>query len=102
MLDTQQIIPTLDYLRSQREAIFAVLQRYGASEVRVFGSVARGTANVNSDVDLLVCLGRHSLLQRIALMRELSAILGVRVDVVQEKMLKPHIKAQALKEAVWL
>jgi predicted nucleotidyltransferase len=102
MLKTQHIIPSLAYLRTQREAIFAILERYGASEVRVFGRVARGTANTDSDVDLLVCLGQHSLLQRIALMRELSELLDVRVDVVQEKMLKPHVKAQALKEAVWL
>jgi uncharacterized protein len=55
----------------------------GASNVRVFGSVARGTAQPESDVDLLVDfeLGR-SLIDHVALWRDLEALLGRRVDVV--------------------
>jgi predicted nucleotidyltransferase len=70
--------------------------------VRVFGSVARGDAHPDSDVDFLVNFHEHSLLDRIALMRELSELLARRVEVVQEKTLKPHVKPQALKEAVLL
>jgi predicted nucleotidyltransferase len=62
--------------------------------------VARGEATPDSDVDFLAHFHEHSLLDRLALIRELSELLGVRVEVVQEKSLKPHVKPQALKDAV--
>ncbi len=46
--------PTLDAVRSHRDQIIEAVQRFGGSNVRVFGSVARGTASVTSDVDLLI------------------------------------------------
>ena len=94
--------PTLADLRARRDEILALAARYGASNVRVFGSVARGDATPDSDIDLLVNFGKHSLLDRIALMRELGDLLGVSVDVVQEKTLKAHVRPQALREAISL
>lgn len=92
--------PTLQAIRARREEILALAERYGAYNLRVFGSVARGEADAESDVDLLANFREHSLLDRIALMRELSDLLAVKVEVIQEKALKPHVKPQALKDAV--
>lgn len=93
-------IPSLEELHRNRHAILSLAEKYGAYNIRVFGSVARGEANANSDIDLLADFQEHSLLERIALMRELSELLEVKVEVIQEKALKSHIKPQALKDAV--
>ena len=75
--------------------------RYGARRVRIFGSVARGEADDQSDVDFLVDLdpGR-SLLDLGGLQFELEALLGCPVDVVTERGLKPRIRERVLREAV--
>lgn len=73
-----------DILR-RREEIIAVARRYGASEVRLFGSVARDEAGESSDVDFVVRFepGR-SLLDQGGLLMELRGLLGVDVDVISE------------------
>lgn len=88
-------------LREKREAILQLAARRGARNVRVFGSVARGEARPDSDVDFLVDMepGR-SLLDLGGLLVELEALLGCPVDVVTEKGLKDRIRAQVLEEAV--
>ena len=96
----QKKIPSLEELRVHRRDILILAEKYGAYNIRVFGSVARGEATPNSDIDLLADFREHSLLDRIALMRELSDLLQVKVEVIQEKALKSHIKPQALKDAV--
>jgi len=69
--------------------------------VRVFGSVARGDADEESDVDFLVTLepGR-SLLDLGGLLMELSELLGREVDVVTEEGLRERIRDRILREAV--
>ncbi len=91
----------LQRLRERRAEILQLCARYGASDVRVFGSVARGEADVASDVDLIVRFepGR-SLLDHAALWLELEALLGCRVDVLSESGLKPRIREKVLKEAI--
>ncbi len=88
-------------LRERREAILQLAAKRGARNVRVFGSVARGEARPDSDVDFLVDMepGR-SLLDLGGLLVELEALLGCPVDVVTEKGLKDRIRAQVLEEAV--
>lgn len=90
-----------ELLKKHREAILAIAARHGARNVRVFGSVARGEATEESDVDFLVVMepGR-SLLDRAALLVDLEALLGRKVDVATEKTLKPVIREEALREAV--
>ncbi|MCH7753036.1 MAG: nucleotidyltransferase family protein, partial [Planctomycetes bacterium] len=74
-----------ELLRSKRNAILDVASRHGASNVRLFGSVARGEESSGSDIDLLIKLDPdRSLLDHIALQQELSALLGAPVDVVEE------------------
>lgn len=75
--------PTLSALRARRDEIVGLAAAHGASNVRVFGSVARGTAQAGSDVDLLVDLeSGRTLIDQISLWRDLEALLGVRVDLV--------------------
>ena len=85
----------------RREAILTICHRNGASNVAVFGSVARGEAQAASDVDLLVDLdSRRSLLDHIGLQQELEDLLGVRVDVVTRRGLHPMLRDNVLAEAV--
>ncbi|MHB8465078.1 MAG: nucleotidyltransferase family protein [Acidimicrobiales bacterium] len=75
--------PTVGLLRARKAEIVDIAAAHGASNVRVFGSVARGTAGPASDVDLLVDFEPdRSLLDHVALWRELKSLLGWTVDVV--------------------
>ena len=86
-----------------RHEIVRVAKRYGASNVRVFGSVVRGEDKADSDIDLLVALERgRTLLDLVALEEELTALLGRKVDVVVEGGLSPYIGPNILREAVGL
>ena len=80
-----------------------VLGRYGATNPRLFGSVARGDAGDDSDLDLLVDLapgGGNELLRVAGLAEELGELLGVRVDVVAAALLRDEVSATALADAV--
>ncbi|MGB7338413.1 MAG: nucleotidyltransferase family protein [Phototrophicaceae bacterium] len=95
-------IQSIDDLQPYREQILNLAHHYGASNVRVFGSVVRQDTHANSDVDLLVDFEQHSLVDRIQLIQALSDLLACKVDVVQEKSLRSHVKQQALAEATKL
>jgi uncharacterized protein len=70
-------------LRSRKGDILRVAAARGASNVRVFGSVARGTAGPSSDIDLLVDFeSGRTLVDHVGLWRDLEALLGATVDVV--------------------
>jgi predicted nucleotidyltransferase len=86
---------------AKREEIVLVAARHGARDIRLFGSVARGEAGPDSDVDFLVEMEQgRSLLDRINLRLELERLLGCRVDVVSEKALRTRILGRVLAEAV--
>jgi len=90
-----------ELLREKREEILRIAKNYGASNVRVFGSVARGEADERSDIDLLVDMERgRSLLNLAALLVDLEELLGCQVDVVPEDSLRQQIKGRVLQEAV--
>ena len=88
-------------LQNKREEILCIAAQHGARNVRVFGSVARGEAGPESDVDFLVELepGR-SLLDHAALLLDLEQLLGRKVDVATERSLKERIRVRVLREAV--
>jgi predicted nucleotidyltransferase/DNA-binding XRE family transcriptional regulator len=90
-------------LRQQRRKVLSIAKNHGASNVRVFGSVARGEDSPESDIDMLVDLSPRSGLVALGrLERELSQILGVSVDVVPSDSLRPRVRAEANKEAIAL
>ena len=92
---------SLNLLKQKREQIMKTAAHYGAYDVRVFGSVARGEADEASDIDLLVSLepGR-SLMDLGGLLYDLQKLLGIEVDVVPEKGLRARIREQVLREAI--
>lgn len=90
-------------LRRHRRAVIACATRRGASNVRVFGSVARGEDTDQSDVDLLVDLDSDVGVVALAgLAREIGEIVGVDVDVVPADLLKPAVRERVLAEAISL
>lgn len=90
-------------LARHRDGVLALAQAHKASNVRVFGSVVRGEDDDASDIDLLVDLGPGAdLLDLAALDIELENLLGHPVDIVPTRMLKPHVAASALADAVQL
>ena len=90
-------------LQIRREEILGIAQRYGAKNVRVFGSRARGDARADSDFDLLVTVGeRTSLLDIIAIKQDLEDLLSSTVHVVTEDAISPYIREEVLKQAVAL
>jgi len=91
---------TEDIVVSHREEILATARKHGAYNVRVFGSVARGEARPDSDIDFLVNLeAGRSLMDLARLLRELQSLLGRDVDVVTEAGLRPRIRPRVLRDA---
>ncbi len=90
-----------DLLGPKREEILQLAARHGASNIRVFGSVARGDADEQSDVDFLVDMASgRSLLDLGGLLMDLQELLGRPVDVVTERGLRERIRERVLREAV--
>lgn len=84
----------------KREEILNAAARHGASNVRIFGSVARAEDRPDSDVDFLVTLERgRTLFDHAALILELERLLGRKVDVVTEAGIKERIRENILSEA---
>ncbi|GAB4517885.1 MAG: nucleotidyltransferase family protein [Anaerolineae bacterium] len=101
MQEERHPVLTLEDLRARRDSILAVADKYGASDVRIFGSVARGEATPQSDVDILVAFPPHyKLLDQAALLMDLKDLLGVNVDVSVEANLKDTVREHVLKDAV--
>jgi uncharacterized protein len=90
-------------LKTKREEILQIAAKYGAYNIRIFGSVARGEADATSDVDFLVEMeSGRSLLDLGGLLMELQELLGCQVDVVTEKGLRQRIRERVLTEAILL
>ncbi len=91
---------TRELLRKKRAEILAIAAKHGASNVRIFGSVARSEDTTTSDVDILVDMhGDRSLLDLVALKQDIVELLGRRADVLTEesisRYLRDRIRAQA-------
>jgi predicted nucleotidyltransferase len=92
-------------IAAHRSALDDVLHRYGASNPRLFGSVARGDATASSDIDLLVDLdpaGGNPLLRIAGIGEEFSRILETRVDVAASSLLRDAVSMTAHADAVAL
>lgn len=90
-------------VKEKRDEILRIARSHGASNVRVFGSVVRGDARPDSDIDFLVDMRPDwSLLDLGGLFSDLQELLGSGVDVVPAENLKPRIRDRVLREAVSL
>jgi uncharacterized protein len=92
---------TKDFILKHREQIIATAKHYGASDVRIFGSVARGDADETSDLDLLVRFDPdRSLFDQGGLLMDLRELLGIKVDVVSEGALTGRFGQIVRREAL--
>ncbi|VVB63617.1 Nucleotidyltransferase domain protein [uncultured archaeon] len=92
-----------DLLKAKREDILKIAAKHGARNIRIFGSVARGESDSESDLDILVeFLPGSTLLSQSAMIRELESLLGIKVDVVSDQGLRDRIRDRVLREAVAL
>ena len=91
-----------ELIAKHRDAILALAAKHGASNVRIFGSVARGEDDESSDVDVLVKMNEdRSLLDMGELLMDLRDLLGCKVDVISEhKDMRPHFRESVLRDAV--
>jgi predicted nucleotidyltransferase len=90
-----------ELLQEKRDQILQIAARHGASNVRIFGSAARGEAGPDSDVDILVDVGpAHSAWFPAGLILDLEALLEREVDVVTKDALHWYIRDRVLAEAV--
>ncbi len=95
MIDKEQIITLLKEYKSKQAG------KFGVSKIGIFGSVARGFANENSDIDIVVELNKRNLLKRIGLKMSIEDFLGMPVDVVVyrdglSQLLKERIKKDVI------
>jgi predicted nucleotidyltransferase len=92
---------TREILRQKREAIMEIARRYGAHDLRLFGSVARQENTETSDVDILVKFElSRSLFDHGGMIADLEELLGVKVDVVSEGGMRERFRTRVLAEAV--
>jgi predicted nucleotidyltransferase len=90
-----------ELVQARREDILRTASKHGAYNVRVFGSVARGNVDEQSDLDLLVDLEKgRSLFDLGGLLVDLEELLGYPVDVVTEKGLRDRIRNRVVSEAI--
>ncbi len=88
-------------IEAKRPEILAVAARFGATNIRIFGSVARREARPDSDLDLLVTFGpKATLFDLIGLEQDLADLLGMHVEVASDRGLKDRIRKTVLQEAI--
>jgi predicted nucleotidyltransferase len=96
-------MPLQELVRVRREDILRTASQHGAYNVRIFGSLARGDADEQSDLDLLVDMeAGRSLFDLGGLLTDLEDLLGCSVDIVTEKGLRKRIRNRVLQEAILL
>jgi len=92
-----------ELLKDRRDEILRIAKKHGAKNVRVFGSVARGEAESESDIYLLVKMDQgRSLLDLIGLWQELEDLFECKIDVISEGGISPHLEEKILNESVAL
>lgn len=92
----------LEYLlQSNKDKILEIAKKWGAYNIRIFGSVAKGNYSSDSDIDFLVNFEKgRSIFDWSGLWLELEELLQHKIDVADEKSLKLRIKSEILGEAI--
>ena len=92
----------IDQIRELKPQLSGLAAMYGASHLRIFGSVARGQERPDSDVDFLVELprGYDLFAQRMPLAQGLSDLLHRKIHLIPEHELNRHLREQVLREAI--
>lgn len=93
-----------ELLHDRRSQILAIAEKHGAYNVRVFGSVARGEATAESDIDFLVDYDLEKITPWFpgGLLLDLEQLLNRKVDIATVDMLKERVRDRVLREAVAL
>jgi predicted nucleotidyltransferase len=101
MSEPVKMPPTLDDLRARRKEILEIAAQYGASNVRVVGSVARHEATPTSDVDLLMTISsRRSVFDLVGLWLDLKELLGCDVSIIPDSASDERFMQSVLEDAV--
>ena len=91
----------IEVLKNKRDEILRLANHYGVERMRIFGSLARGQATPDSDIDFLVAFRRgKTLLDLIGFKQDLEELLGRKVDVVSEGGVSPYMRNRIFGEAV--
>src|SRR4029077_9669379 len=97
---TSSLGSRLAQIHRLRTRLEEAAQKHGVRDIRVFGSVARGDDALNSDIDLLVELEpARTLLDLVGFQQDAEDILVIRVHAAAPRLLKPRIRARAIREA---
>jgi uncharacterized protein len=92
-----------EQLRQKRAEILAIADKYGATNLRIFGSVSRGDDRPDSDIDILIDQeNAWSLVDHVAMMQDLEDLLERKVDLATADALRPGFKDRILQDAIAL
>jgi uncharacterized protein len=92
-----------EQLRQKRAEILAIADKYGATNLRIFGSVSRGDDRPDSDIDILIDQeNAWSLFDHVAMMQDLEDLLERKVDLATADALRPGFKDRILQDAIAL
>jgi predicted nucleotidyltransferase len=100
MAHTTKIPPTLDSLRARRDEILRLAEQHGVSNVRVVGSVARGEATAESDVDLLMTIPLRSVFDLVGLWLDMQDLLDCAVSIIPDSAPDEDFMQSVLEDAV--
>jgi uncharacterized protein len=90
-----------ELLKQNRSEILRIATEHGAHNVRIFGSVARGEAGTESDVDILVTMEKgRNLLDLVGFWQDVEELLGRKVDVISDGGVSPYLRERILSEAM--
>ncbi|MCA1809764.1 MAG: nucleotidyltransferase domain-containing protein [Lentisphaerae bacterium] len=93
----------LEQIKERASTVRSMAARHGARNIRIFGSIARGEDDKDSDIDLLVDMDDdRSLMDLVAVERELGKLLNRKVDVVVDGGVSPYLRDRIFAEAVSL
>ena len=90
----------MDQINLNNAEALSLYNKYHVKTLRIFGSMARGESRIDSDIDLLVTFSKPiSLLQMVGLERELSTIVGRKIDLLTTKSVSRYLRNRILKES---